>query len=167
MIAIVKTISTRIDKTYRLIKALVFGKTDAREAHECTDFGIDSNPIKGMDAIYASTSVNGIPVIIGYLNKNQLAATGETRLFSTDANGGLKFNVWLQNDGKMLMGTSATPSAYVDNLVRYEKLKLSLDTYFTGLNSSITTAISGLGGAYIPPAPFDPSLAKITEIKTQ
>lgn len=95
-----KLISTSIDDLKRRVcKVLRFGNSDVQTALEVTAYGIDSNPIKDMIAIYGETSVKGQVVIIGYLNKNQKAEPGELRLFSTDANGAEKGYIWLKNDG--------------------------------------------------------------------
>jgi hypothetical protein len=49
------------------------GKSDVRECIEVSPYGIDSNPIKDMIALYGPTGENGKDVIIGYLNKNRTA----------------------------------------------------------------------------------------------
>ena len=57
---------------------------------EAMPYGVDSNPIKDMVAVYSETTGKGETVIIGYLNKNLKAEVGEFRTFSTDSNGGRK-----------------------------------------------------------------------------
>lgn len=166
MIAICKTISASLKQGYRLLKVSLF--SNAREPYEAMPYGYDGNPIKDMDAIYAPTSINGIPVIIGYINTKQLADVGENRTYSTDSSGALKFNIWQRNDGTCLLGTSDNPADYIDNLIRYAAQKTALDTYFTNLNAAISAGVASAGGTYTPPSsPYDPSLAKIDEIKTQ
>lgn len=106
----------------RILKFLRYGKSDSQTSNEVAPFGIDSNPIKDMIAVYGPTSDKGETVIIGYLNKNQLAEIGETRLFSTDANGTtLKFSVWLKNNGTLELGGGN------DFLLRFSKTKEVVD----------------------------------------
>lgn len=164
-IAISKVVSTSITQKMRAIKAIVFGKADVREANECSPFGTDSNPVAGMNAIYANTTVNGIPVIVGYINQQQLADIGENRHFSTDSNGNVVFNTWQRNDGTYLMGTSINPTDYTDFLLRYTELNLALQDYLTLLNVAIGTGIVSGGGTYTPPDPLDISQAKIPNMK--
>ncbi len=164
MIAIAKTISTAIIKTYRQITAKVFGNTP-RTTYECMPYGMDANPIAGMNAIYAPTTVNGLPVIIGYLNISQLADVGENRTYSTDANGVVKFYIWQKNDGTCEVGGN------VDNLVRYAKLNLALQNdIVTFINTQLPLIAAGIstgGGSYTPGImSIDITAAKINEIKT-
>jgi hypothetical protein len=88
---------------------------------ETSPFGIDSNPIKDMAAIYAETAKIGETVLIGYINKDQLAAIGETRLFSKDAAGLLKAYVWAKNDGILELNGNT------DFAVKFSKLKEAFD----------------------------------------
>lgn len=114
---LVKVISTDFDSVKkRIVKFLRMGKSDVRTSAEVGPYGIDSNPVKDMIAVYSPTSINGKTVILGYINKNQLAAVGEVRMYSTDAEGGLKFYTWLKNDGTYEIGGNT------DNAVRYSKL---------------------------------------------
>ena len=96
---IVKVFSTEVDsKLRRLIKFLRLGKSDVQTAYQAGSYGMDSNPIKNMVAIYAETGKIGDTVIIGYINRDQLAEPGEIRIFSTDDDGGLKSYVWCKKD---------------------------------------------------------------------
>ncbi|KKN54299.1 hypothetical protein LCGC14_0593540 [marine sediment metagenome] len=160
----VKIISTETNElTQRVAKFLRFGLKDVQTAIQTAPYGVDSNPIKDMVAIYGTTSDKGKPVIIGYINKNQLADIGETRIFSTDASGTLKTYIWLQNDGIMEVGGS------VDNMVRFS----DLETGFNQLKSDFNAFLVHVhGAAGTPPVPLaTPSTAsiagsKINEIKT-
>lgn len=134
---LVKTISTEVnDLTERIVKFLRFGLNDVQTAAQAASYGVDSNPIKDMIAIYGSTSDKGKPVIIGYINKNQLADIGESRIFSTDEDGVLKTYIWLLNDGVMEVGGDT------DFMVRFSKLKEAFDEMQSDVNS-LKTAISG------------------------
>ncbi len=66
---LVKIISTEIDNLKRrVVKFFRMGKSDVRTSLEANAYGIDSNPIKDMIAIYSDTSLNGKTVILGYIN---------------------------------------------------------------------------------------------------
>lgn len=160
-----KVISTEIDSlTRRLIKVLRIGKSDVRTPFEAVPYGIDSSPIKDMVAVYSETAEKGKDVIVGYLNKNQLADVGENRMYATDANGNLKLYVWLKADGTMELGGTT------DNAVRYQKLSDATTAYQNKIITElgkISAAIALLGGSYtVGDATFDISQAKINEIKT-
>ncbi|KKN55741.1 hypothetical protein LCGC14_0579510 [marine sediment metagenome] len=134
---LVKIISTEIDDlTQRVSKFLRFGLNDVQTAIQTAPYGMDSNPIKGMIAVYGATSEKGKPVIIGYINKNQLADIGEARIFSTDENGVLKTFIWLKNDGIIEIGGD------VDNMVRFSELKTAFNEMQSDVNT-LKTAISG------------------------
>jgi hypothetical protein len=179
MVQFTKVISTAINDLLRYIKVQRFGLEDIQEPNESAPFGDDANPIKGMTAIYAATSQRGESVIIGYINKNRLADTGEKRIFSTDSDGELSTYIWLKNDGTMEIGGSTK------NLVRFQELetgfnqlRMDLNTLVTTFNSHTHLYIPPLVPAPITPIPTAPALpigvastanisgAKINEIKT-
>ena len=153
--------STAIDNGQRDIKVDQFG---AKTADESAPFGDDGNPLKGMIAIYAETSEVGEPVIIGYINENQLAEPGEKRIYSLKSDGSLSTSVWLKNDGTMEVAGNA------DNMVRYAKLNTALQLTITNLNAElikIQSAIVALTGVYTrADVGLDISASKIKEIKT-
>lgn len=121
----------------RILKAWN-GKSDTRTAKGYGPFGTDSNPPKGTVAVYAKTEVDGREVFLCYLNKNQLAAVGDNRLFSTDSNGGFKFNVWLRSDGTALMGDSDVPADYTNFAVLFNELKTEFNAMKSTLNNHIS-----------------------------
>ena len=129
--------STSTEDGMRMIKVDQFG---AKEPYECAPFRFDSNPVKDMTAVYADTSENGEPIIIGYINENQLADVGELRLYNSN-----KSYIWLKNDDTIeLNGNSRTIVAFID-------LKTELENTINKLNVELTkiqTAITALGGAY-------------------
>lgn len=159
-----KVISSEFDNLKkRLVKVLRFGKDDVQTAQEAAPFGTDSNPIKDMIAVYMPTSERGKNVIVGYLNKNQLAEVGEHRIYSTDSGGELKAYVWLKNDGNIeLLGTG-------DNLVKYSPLNQELQEFKTAIQAElvkIQAGLTGVGGAYAPGSlTVNISDAKIEKIK--
>lgn len=176
MVQFTKVISTAINDLLRYIKVQRFGLEDIQEPNESAPFGDDANPIKGMTAIYAATSQRGESVIIGYINKNRLADTGEKRIFSTDSDGELSTYIWLKNDGTMQLG------GIVDNAVRYIPLNAGLQAEAAkiGINLSAIlvnlTALNVAVNALVPgsvPTPYvitpvdvDITNSKINEIKT-
>ncbi len=130
---LVKIISTSLDSlNRRLPKFLRLGLNDIQTANEASPFGIDSNPIAGMIAIYSKTAVKGDEVIIGYLNPNQIAGIGETRLFSTDSDGALQFYVWLKNDGTLQLGGTSNYA------VKFNELKTEFNALKTSFNNLLT-----------------------------
>jgi hypothetical protein len=162
---ILKVANTSFDSLKRLVVKAWNGKSDTRTAIEASPYGIDSNPVKDMVAIYAKTELDGNEYIIGYLNKNRLAAIGETRLFSTDTNGTLKTFVWLKSDGTMQLGGS------IHNAVRYTPLNAGLQSEVTLINAEFVKIAAALNaiipGIYVPvPVTLNISSSKINEIKT-
>jgi len=160
---LVKIISTEInDLTERVSKFLRFGLKDVQTALQTAPYGVDSNPIKDMIAIYGATSDKGKPVIIGYINQNQLADIGETRIFSTDASGNLKTFIWLQNDGIMEIAGD------VDNMVRFSDLKSGFDELKSDLND-LKSKWNTFAAAYVPGGPTPvgtPPTASTSSIST-
>ena len=150
---LVKVISTKIDSVNRrLTKFLRFGNSDIQECLQTAPFGVDSNPTKDMIAIYSNTSTKGKNVILGYINKNQLADIGETRLFSTDSSGVLQQYILLKNDGDINFGGTA------GNLTRYQELKTGFDQLKSDVNSLINAFNTHVHptAAVGPPSPPTP-----------
>lgn len=144
MITFSKLDSVILQAGKRVLKVLQFGP---KTASESAPFGIDSSPLKGMTAIYGSTSNNGDTVILGYIQKNQLAEVGETRFFSLDANGGLKAFIWLKNDGDIQLNGDDYSS------VRFQPLQSGINAKDDLINAElvkIQTALTGVGGVYVP-----------------
>ena len=174
---IVKIISSKVDdRNRRLIKSLGWGSDDVQEVLNVSDFGDDSHPVENMVAIYAETTDIGNPVVIGYINKNQISEVGEKRIFSTDTDGNVVFALHLKNDGTAEFGGNS------DFLVRYNELKTGFDQLKSDFNSLISafnthTHATAATGPPVPPTPIpsqipatpssaDISGAKIDEIKT-
>lgn len=171
MISNSKYFSNIIDSTFhRVMKVL--GMNGAATADHVTPFGDDSVPVQGMDALYADTASDELPVIIGYININAMASEGEKRLFSLTkvvADDGTvsyveSFYTWHKNDGTYEIGGNT------DNAVRYEKLNAALQLHITKLQTQLTEIAVGIatgGGTYTPgDITLDISAAKIDEIKT-
>lgn len=161
MISFSKIKSSALKAGKRIFKVLEFG---VKTADEIAPYGDDSNPLKGLAAIYAETSEAGEPVILGYLNTKQIAAEGEKRIYSQKANGDISFYIHLKNDGTMEFGGNS------DNLIRYAPLDAGLQAQVAKINAElvkIATGITAAGGTYAPtPISLDVSAAKINEAKS-
>ena len=152
---------TFIEDEFRIIKVNQYG---AKTADECSPFGIDSNPVEGMDAIFAETEVDGEPVIIGYLQRERLSEPGETRFYSLDEWGEeVMVDIRLRNDGTVEIAGDK------DNFVSYKALNTELLKHNQQLMAElqkIATAIGGVGGVYTPgQVELDISLSKTVNIK--
>lgn len=175
---IVRILSTRFDDSKRLIsKFLRNGKDDVAESFTAEPFGLDSNPIKDIRAVFSKTESTADSVIIGFINEKKKTKTGESRLFSTDENGELKIFVHLKNDGTIEFGGD------VGNLTRFQeletafnKLKDDHNALVQKWNAFVTAYVPGspaavglpptLAGSNVQPSTADMSGAKIDEFKT-
>lgn len=130
---LVKVISTEInDLKQRLVKILRYGNSDVQTPIQATAYGLDSNPIKDMIAVYSGTNSDETKVIIGYLNKNSLADVGEYRTFATDKNGVLKFYTWMKADGTYEIGGNTNYA------VKFNELKTEFNLLKNNFNSHLT-----------------------------
>lgn len=161
MITFSKVKDSIVELGKRILKVEQYG---AKTAKVASDYGDDSQPLKNMTAIYAETAVNSEPIIVGYINTQQIAKEGEKRLYSQTPQGSLSFDIYLKNDGTCEIGGN------IDNAVRFTPLNNGIilkDNLINTELSKIATAITALGGTYTPSAvATDLSLAKIQEIKT-
>lgn len=161
MITFSKIKEAVLNSAKRVLKVEQFG---VKTASESMPFGMDSSPIKNMTAIYSNTSNDAESVVIGYINTNQIAQQGETRLFSLDSNGSLKSYVHLKNDGTIEMNGDS------DFLIKFNELQTILNTLATNINAehtAIASAIGLLGGSYVPtPITINITSAKNERIKT-
>ena len=161
MITLSKVRDFVIENGKRILKVQEYGVKTAKVA---SNYGDDSQPLKNMTAIYSPTAVNSEPVIIGYINTNQVAKEGEKRIFSQSIDGSISFAIHLKTDGSCEIGGN------VDNAVRFNALQSSLASSDTLLNAElakIATAIGSLGGVYtVATVATDISSSKINEIKT-
>jgi len=160
MITFSKTKENIIKAFERSIKVFQFG---AKTADVIAPFGDDSAPLKDMIALYAETSNMSESVIIGYINKNQIATAGEKRIFSLKPDGTLSTSIHLRTDGTMELGGNN------DNAVRFTPLSSAFANKDVDINielSKIATAISTLGGTYVPGTiSTNITAAKVDEVK--
>lgn len=156
---------SRVKKaTKDFIKVLRFGKSDVVTANQFGGAGIDSKPVSSDLALYAKTSGQNEPVILGYLNNSDKTAEGEIRIFSRDENGNEVFSMLFKNDGTVEFGGNSS------NLVRYAELNTGLQNQKTLINAElakISAALLSVGGIYtVLPINVDISASKIDEIKS-
>lgn len=159
---ITEVISTAVD-VFRFIKFRM-SANNIGNMRQAAPFGVDSNPIAGLKAIYSDTSLKGKGVIIGYLNESNLTDEGETRLYSMNSEGELQTYILLKADGVIeLAGNS-------HNAVRYTPLNTAIQSFKTALQTELGLIASGIaagGGSYTPGLlSIDISASKIDEIKT-
>lgn len=161
-------ISSTIKNAIRKLTVVRFGKTDIVTANECLPFGVDSQGIPNMIAVYSDTKINGEPVIIGWLNRSAIANVGEIRLFSTDSSGSPVYNVKLSNEGILYMGVSKNfDTSYNDFLVKFNELKAGFDQLVNDYNAH--THETGTGESSIPTTLSVASIdaSKISNIKVE
>lgn len=146
MINFTKVDSTEQDSlTRRIIKFLRLGKSDTQTSLQASPHGIDSNPVKDMVAIYMKTGVQGESVIVGYLNKNQIAETGETRLYATNASGTEQFHIHMKSTGVCEFdGDEIQFLGQVHNLARYMPINAGLQAQAALINSNYAAILVNL-----------------------
>lgn len=158
---ITKVISSVLDSIgRRFVKFTAFGRSDVQEKLQISPFGIDSNPIKDMVAVYSPTNEKGKAVVVGYINKNQLADVGETRIFSEDSGGNAVMFLHLKNDGTAQFGGNS------DFMVRFSELKTGFDDLKTDTNKMIQEW-NLFAAAYVPGSPTalgTPPIANTTPV---
>lgn len=128
---LVRVISSQVKKGLRLVKFLGLGKDDVQETHVVAPFGVDAHPVKGWIALYARTASKGEEVLVGYVNKSNLADVGEHRIYSTNENGEVQTFIWLKNDGTIEVGGDS------DFMVRYSKLETAFNELKQDFNSLV------------------------------
>ncbi|PXX26291.1 hypothetical protein C7967_11553 [Thalassospira sp. 11-3] len=150
-----------LDAGKRILKIVEFGPKTTKE---CAPFGEDSAPLKDMVAIHARTTESGESVVIGYINKDQLANPGEKRMYSLKPDGSLSFDIYLKNDGTVEIGGNG------HHLVKYAPLNTALTDQDTAINTElgkIALAIGSLGGTYTPATvATDISASRAENVKT-
>lgn len=173
-------ISAVITGTRRILKVAGWGgKGDIRTAKEVAPFGIDSSALENMEAIYMASANGDAPVVMGYINKGQLAAAGECRMYSKDSSGNLVTYIWLHNAGgagQIELGGTADNAVGFNNLkIEFNKLNSKFNDLVSAFNSHVhATAAVGPPSTPTPvPSviPASPSAANIdnskkNEIKT-
>jgi hypothetical protein len=143
MITFSKIKSSTIENGKRILKVLQFGTKTAKES---LPFGFDSAAPENMTAIFAETSNAGESVIIGYINNNQLADQGESRIYSVDSTGVVKAYLFAKASGVLELNGNAYFA------VRFDPLNDALLDQQTKMNTElakVAVSIGALGGEYI------------------
>lgn len=142
----------------REVKVQQFGP---KTAIESSPYGIDSNPLKGMTAVFSESSESGEQIIIGYINEKAIAEAGETRIYCDHKDG----FIYLKKNGSIEIGGSEK------NLVKYQDLNQKLLQMVQDLNQELIKIASGIstaGGSYVPdPIQIDISSAITENIKVK
>lgn len=159
MINVVKILSSSINQGKRVLKFLRYGRQDVQTSVEVMPFGVDSNPVKDMVAIYSETAQNGKTVIIGYINKNQVAEIGGFRTYSTDADGNVTGYTYLRSNGDLeLLGNTNFAVKYNELATSFNELQQQWNTFANAYVPGSPTTIG------LPPTAI-PSTADITTVK--
>jgi len=116
MIALAKYFSSIIENGKRIIKSKGIGGS-VMTTKEVGPFGFDGQPPEGWTAIYADTTNADESVIIGYINKNQVAGIGESRMYSVDAQGEVMATILCDALGRISLNGNAFSSVRFENLV--------------------------------------------------
>lgn len=148
----------------RVLKVQQFG---VKTAAESMPFGDDSAPLENMVAIFAETSNNSEPVIIGYINKHQLAGPGEKRIFSLKPDGTVATYIYLKSDGVTELGGTANFAVKYNELeTEFNKLKSTLNSLISKYNAHVHAAPNTPTPAVEVVNTSNISLAKNNKIKT-
>lgn len=147
----------------RLIKSIGFGASDVQTSDQIASHGIDSNPIKGLIAIKAGTSIAGETVVLGYINPDQIAESGEIHLFATDSDGVEKFRIKVKNDGTCEIGGDARNAAGFQELqMGHDELRDDHNTLVTLFNAHVHPGVTpGPGATLVTLTLASPSTASI------
>lgn len=159
MITFSKISSSSIVNFFRSFKVKQFG---VKTADHVSSFGDDSAPLKDMVALFAETSNNAEPVVIGFINKNQLAQPGEKRIFSLQSNGALSADIYLKSDGTIEFHGNQK------NMVRYQELETAfneLNNKFNALVIKFNAHSHAANGSAPPATPAESSTADIAPAK--
>ena len=146
MISLSKINSSTIEAGKRILKVIGIGGS-AYTAKESYPFGFDSVPPKGYTALYSDTSNRDESVIIGYINKNQLAEVGGSRMFAVGESGDVSGFLYARASGVLELNGSDYSA------VRFQELKTQIDLLQTQINSQWPLIASGIatgGGSYTP-----------------
>ena len=169
MITRCKIDSFELKANKRILKVLQFG---TKTAAESAPFGDDAAPLKDMIAVFAETSNNSEPVVVGYINKNQIAGPGEKRIYSLKPDGLASADIYLKDDGTVEFHGSTK------NMVRYQELETAFNQLKSDFNALVGKFNSHVHISAAPGSPNTPtntagtnstadiSPAKIENIKT-
>jgi hypothetical protein len=143
IISLSKFTSFIIENGKRILKVKQYGAKTAKESYP---FGFDSVPPEGWTAIFAETANKDEAVIIGYINRNQIASMGDSRMYALGANKEVTAFAWARSGGNLELNGSGFSA------VRFAPLDSALQSEKTAINAEfikIQAAIAAIGGSYI------------------
>lgn len=168
-------ISSTLESLKRVVNINLFGNQDPRSAVEVGPFGVDSSP-RGKDlfAVYAKTGRDGDEIILGYINKQQIAQRGEMRIYSMASDNDYATDIILRADGTIEVG------GYANHMTQFEGLQTAFNQLRSDFNALVTlynahvhsggTLAGGFTGTTTTggtSSTADILPAKLTNIKTQ
>jgi hypothetical protein len=171
MVKISQIISSSIEKGRRILKILRLGKDDIQTSYESMPYGVDSVPIKDLVAIQMETAERGKSVIVGYINKNQVADVGELKIYATNSQGVEQGFVHLKNSGEVVAsGTTIQLNGNIDNVVKFIPLDAGLQAETVLINAELAKIAVGLNaivpGSYVPvPVTVNIAGSKVATVK--
>ena len=159
---------------YRLLTMLEFG---GKTAYQLAPFGDDSHPTENMIGVLLRTSESGENFVAGFMNVSQIAKVGEKRIFSVDSNGEVATQVYLKNNGVIVLGEESDYAVRYNELEKsYNALKSDLNSLVSKFNSHTHTTTATVGSSPAPgvisptsnsasPSNASISAAKVEEIR--
>ncbi len=166
---IVTYISQVIKDSFREIKVNGFGRSDTRTSFLGTSFGEDYIPPKNAKMVQISSTNSSESVIVCVVNKaNDSLNVGEKVIYSTDANGNIKAEIHLRNDGtvQILRGEDfAVRYSELEN--QFNELNSKFNSLVSAYNSHVHTAPSSGGLTTTTPSLAEQSTADITLTKIE
>jgi len=146
MLTFSKLKSSSIEQGKRILKVFQFG---AKTAKEVSPFGFDGCAPENWTAIYGETSNKGESVVIGYINKNQLAEVGGSRMYALGSSGEVVGYVYARASGVLELNGSEFSG------VRFQNLVQAINAQNVLINAElakVAVSIAALGGSYAPGA---------------
>ena len=144
MITLAKVKSSSIENFKRIIKVLQFGPKTAKE---CYPFGFDSSAPENWTAIYSDTSNKDESIIIGYINKNQIAEVGGSRMYGVANSGEVVSFLYARASGVLELNGNEFSGVRFQNLVTAINAQNSL---INAELAKVAISIGALGGSYTP-----------------
>lgn len=180
MVTIVYVSNTTLDADgFRTVDVVRLG-VDAQTPDEASPWGVDSNPVNDIGAVFSESVEKGSPVCLGYFIRDKKAARGETRLFATNSAGVEQTRIWLHADGTVELGGTGDAGTNANHATQFEALKTAFDELKSDFNDLVTkynahvhpgvtsggssTAVTATQGTS---SAADVSGAKLTKIKVE
>jgi hypothetical protein len=163
-----KILKGYVEKGKRMIQLRGLGKNDVRTAPQIAPYGVDSCPIADVQALYCTTTAQGVAAVIGYVNKSHVAQPGEYRTYATDSSGEVKFYMYLKGDGTCEIGGNSNYAVKFNELkIEFNELKSKYNDLASKFNAHthILTLSSGTGTAAVPANTASASTANIDNAK--